>query len=119
MHGRYFAAEFYGTKVVGRISVNEYGWMYLCQDTIPGGTLCRDFLGYNFALFIDEKILSLGIVTNLTILPSPDKYHELFQEILANRGPVWEEDDRYSVIPNEVMQKIADFMSSLEKIELK
>ena len=124
LHGQYFSATIGFDEAVGRISVDDCGAMYLCQDTagLAEGQshFCRDFFGYKFAWGIyDDKNLPESKVFNLKILPSPIEYHALFQEILAKRGPTWSEDGSYSVIPTEVLAKIHSFMDGIKEFDAK
>jgi hypothetical protein len=83
LHGSYFTAEICFTDVVGRISVNSEGFMYLCQNEHHGSTGCEEFFGYKYAWFLmpaDNPILS-G-VQNLKILPSPLEYHAFLGELI-------------------------------------
>lgn len=121
LHGQYFSAEICFVQCYGRISVNEEGMVYLCQDeTAGGGTSCRDFFGYKYAFYypFDSLVVTSGI-QNLKILPPPTEYHTLFQEILEKRGPTWDVDGSYSVIPDEVLAKIKDFMDGIKVFEPK
>lgn len=124
LHGAYFTATIGFDEAVGRISVDDCGIMYLCQDTagLAEGQshFCRDFFGYKFAWGIyDDRDLPQSKVFNLKILPSPIEYHLLFQEILAKRGPTWSEDGSYSVIPNEVLAKIHSFLEGIKEFDAK
>ncbi len=120
LHGQYFSAEICFKDVVGRISINEDGLAYLCQDEVDGGsTSCRDFFGYTYGFYVGNmKNIDSG-VQNLKILPPPTAYHALFQEILKKRGPTWDVDGSYSVLPDEVMASIVDFMSGIKVFEPK
>ena len=123
LHGAYFTATICFDKVVGRISVNEEGVAYLCQDEIAGSAkACRDFFGYSYGFYVGDMSaweLKLCGIFNLKILPSPIEYHVLFQEILEKRGPTWDVDGNYSVIPNEVLEKIMAFMGEIKDFEPK
>ncbi len=120
IHGQYFSATIGFDEVVGRISVRNDAAAYLCQDLLPGSMVCRDFLGYKHAWFVGDMTDLVGHnVHNLKLLPSPPEYHALFQEIITKRGPTWDEDGNYSVIPNEVMDKIAAFMEGVKEFEPK
>ncbi len=120
LHGQYFSATIVFYKVVGRILVTRGGGAYLCQDSINGCARRRDFLGYKHGWHVlDFDDLADSHVFGLKLLPSPIEYHLLFQEILEKRGPTWDEDGNYSVIPNEVMDKIAAFMERVKEFEPK
>ncbi len=123
LHGRYFSATICFSEVVGRISVNEHGIAYLCQDGMAGGDkACRDFFGYSYGFCVGDmeaESLKLCSVFSLKLLPSPIEYHALFQEILAKRGPTWDVDGSYSVLPNEVLEKIHSFMENIKEFEPK
>ena len=124
LHGAYFTATIAFDKVVGRISVNEAGALYLCQDALgvddDGTCSCRDFFGYKFAWGVGQASdLRACHVFDLKILPPPTEYHAIFQEILEKRGPTWDVDGSYSVIPNEVLSKINDFMEGIRGFDPK
>lgn len=115
LHGAYFIASICFDEVVGRVSIKPDGRVYLCQDKLDASELCREFFGYKYAWPVDDiSKPEDSHVYDLKILPSPLEYHELFQEILAKRGPTWSEDGSYSVIPNEVMDKIRDFVKGIK-----
>jgi len=121
LHGQYFTAEICFVQCYGRISVNEEGMVYLCQDEMAGGgMICRDFFGYKYAFYhtFDFRIVT-GEIQNLKILPPSTEYHALFQEILEKRGNAWSEDGSYSVIPNEVLAKIHSFLEEIKEFDLK
>lgn len=120
LHGQYFSATIGFTDVMGRISVNEAGMVFLCQDDmIGGGGSCRDFFGYKGAFYLHDIPEAPAVVFNLKLLPSPTEYHALFQEILEKRGPTWSEDGSYSVIPNEVLAKIQSFLEGIKEFDVK
>ena len=118
IHGSYFTAEICFTDVVGRVFCKDDEIMYLCHNNPVVGIKpigLNDRLGHEYAwpaIFVDGKLDDS--VQNLKILPSPLEYHELFTELLEKRGPVWEDDGSYSVIPNEVMDKIRDFLKGIK-----
>ena len=118
LHGSYFTAEICFNDVVGRIFCKDDEIIYLCHDNPVVGIKpigCSDYLGHEYAwpaIFVDGKLDDS--VQNLKILPSPLEYHELFTELLEKRGAVWEDDGSYSVIPNEVMDKIRDFLKGIK-----
>lgn len=115
LNGRYFSAEILFEKCTGRLYVSEKGFIYLNQDTISGsGT---GYFGYKYAWFIGTvDAIDLNGVQNFKLLPSPDKYHELFELLLSERQTTWSEDGAYSVIPKHVVAKISEFMESIEQI---
>ncbi len=120
LHGQYFIATIIFNEVSGRISVGMDGKIYLCQDSIDGGAPRRYLFGYKFGWpVLDLNDLNGSHVFDLKILPPPTKYHALFQEILEKRGPTWDVDGSYSVLPTEVMASIVDFMSEIKVFEPK
>ena len=123
LHGQYFTAEICFDEVMGRISVSNYGTIYLCQDVIGLTDAetrgCRDFFGHKFVWPAAMNDLASHHVLNLKILPSPIEYHALFREILERRGPTWSEDGSYSVIPNEVLAKIQSFLEGIKEFDVK
>ncbi len=120
LHGQYFTAEICFNQCYGRISVNEHGMAYLCQNEIDGGSKdCRDFFGYTYGFYVGKMEKISSAIQDLKTLPPPTAYHALFQEILEKRGPAWDEDGSYSVVPNEVMASIVDFMSEIKVFEPK
>ncbi len=119
-HGQYFSATIGFTDVMGRISVNEAGMVFLCQDDmIGGGGSCRDFFGYKGAFYLHDLPDVPAVVFSLKILPSPLEYHAIFQEILEKRGSTWDVDGSYSVIPNEVLAKIQGFLEEIKEFDVK
>lgn len=120
LHGAYFIATIAFDEVMGRISVNDNGSVYLAQNEYDGGTSCTEMFGYKFSWFLNDIYCPTNShVFNLKILPSPIEYHALFQEILEKRGPTWSEDGSYSVIPNEVLAKIHSFMEGIKEFDVK
>ncbi len=121
IHGSYFAAEICFKDVVGRISVSKHGRSYLChnEDELNISKRHVKSFGYKYVWPIGDMSDIEPAVQNLKILPSPLEYHALFQEILEKRGPTWDVDGSYSVLPNEVMASIVDFMSGIKVFEPK
>jgi hypothetical protein len=120
LHGRYFTAAIWLDDVVGRVSVNELGMVYLCQDVYGSTSACRDFLGYKNAWYVkDIEELSESGVFNFKLLPSTDKYHELFTDAIASVKKTWDVDGGYHVIPVEMMTKITEFMTNITEFESK
>lgn len=121
LHGQYFSAEICFKDVVGRISVSHDNVVYLCHDneSLPLFLKIGENFGYKNVWGCDLRVPEEQYVINLRILPPPTSYHALFQEILKKRGPTWDVDGSYSVLPNEVMASIADFMSGIKVFEPK
>jgi hypothetical protein len=119
LHGRYFSATIWLDDVVGRVSVNELGMVYLCQNIYGGTSVCRDFLGYKNAWYVDMEDLPMFGVQNFKLLPPTDKYHELFTEAVASVKKTWDVDGGYYVIPVDMMTKITEFMTEITEFEPK
>lgn len=121
LHGRFFAAEICFTDVVGRVSYGDDNILYLCHDNHVVGIkpeACKEMFGYKYAwpTFFIEKKLADDSVQNLKILPTPLEYHELFKLILDHRESTWDVDGSYSVLPKDVLAKIADFMDGMKNL---
>lgn len=123
LHGAHFTATICGEDCLGKVSVGpDTGFIYLCQDKVFGSNNPSvDKLGHKHIWFIGSALvftIDTG-VNDFKLLPSTDKYHTLFTELLEKRGPAWDEDGSYSVIPKAVMEKIAAFMGEIKVFESK
>lgn len=85
LNGQYFSATIAFDKVVGRISVNENGYAYLCQNEISGGDRCNDLLGYKYAWFVYDILgdIKKFEVYNLRILIPTDIYHAVVSRLVG------------------------------------
>lgn len=80
-----FEAEIGGVKCKGKVSIDENGKVYLCQNETDGGFLADDKLGYKYVWFIgyqdNIQAMSNG-VQNLKILSRDDG------SLVANVGDI-------------------------------
>ncbi len=115
IHGRYFTAEICFKDVVGRISVNEIGFAYLCHNDADIGLKspgCSDMLEYEYAWpawGFGEKLQDS--IQNLKILPSPLEYHQLLTEAMS--------DCEKSGDIEAVVAKIAGFLAGIKGFQPK
>lgn len=116
LHGRYFTAEICFKDVSGRISVSDNGILYLCHDCeeLSTALLGIEKFDYKYTWSVDMLALDEQCVQNLKILPSPLEYHELFKLILERRESTWDVDGNYSVIPKDVVSKIAKLIDGIK-----
>jgi hypothetical protein len=112
LHGSYFTAEICFTDVVGRISVNENGSVYLCQDEIDGGSRnCRDFFGHNYGFYVGNMKNITPAVHSLKILPSPLEYHAFLGELIDYCNKCGD--------PEIPMSKVSEFLDNIKVFDPK
>ena len=70
-HGQRFKANILGIECKGRVSISEYGCIYLCQDQMSENN-APDLFGFKFSWYISNENkngLELTKVKNLILYP--------------------------------------------------